>query len=98
MNRDEALSILKSAVDTHKDEGYATLKKWAEARKVETLETTGNSGTEYQIELTAFWDDKKDGPVRFSGYIDSGDSGLKNLLRSDITYSFIMRPDGSLVE
>ncbi len=37
-----------------------------------TLETTADSGKEYQIEIQAFWDDKSGGNIRVIFSIDDG--------------------------
>ena len=53
----------------------------------------GRSGTVYQIEIDAFWDDGKPGNLRVSVGIDDG--GWRAFV--PMTAGFIMAADGSFV-
>ena len=62
----------------------------------ETKAVTGSSGTQYQIELQAFWDDPKHpGEVlRVMGAIDDGQGWRANV---PLTDDFLVAADGSIV-
>ena len=57
------------------------------------MEVVGPSGTVYQLEVTAFWDDKKARNLRVIVTIDDG--GWRAFV--PLTTDFIMGPDGSFV-
>jgi hypothetical protein len=59
----------------------------------ESFELPGPSGGSYQIELQAFWDDKRGGNLRVMGCIDDG--GWRAF--APLGDSFIVAPDGSFV-
>lgn len=59
-----------------------------------TIEITDNKGSKYQVELQAFWDDKK--TIRFSGALDPGNKSWR-FWASDIVYSSIKTPDGNFI-
>ena len=54
---------------------------------------SGESGTKYQIEIQACWDDKPFNNVRIIGSIDDG--GIRAL--SPITDDFIISPSGEFI-
>lgn len=54
----------------------------------------GPSGTEYSIELQAFWDSGKPGPLRVLGSIDDG--SLRHSI-SPLSEDFIMAADSTLI-
>jgi hypothetical protein len=58
-----------------------------------TQEIAGPSGTTYQIEVQAFWDDKSELNLRVLGSIDDGGFSAFKPLTDD----FIVAPDGSFV-
>lgn len=57
------------------------------------LEVTGESGTEYQIEVQFMWDHKPGRVVRVSAGIDDG--GLRAFV--PLCQDFIVSPDGGFV-
>jgi hypothetical protein len=60
-----------------------------------TLEVTAPSGTWYQIEIQALWDDPKNlnGVLRVAGAIDDG--GIRAYM--PLTDSFLLAPTGEFV-
>lgn len=59
----------------------------------DTGELAGHSGTRYQFEIQAFWDDKRRENIRGVGSID--DMGWRAL--SPLSLDFMVAPDGSFV-
>ena len=61
-----------------------------------------DDGTEYQIEINVFWDDKRNGNVRVFGDITTEPQrpllGFLPVYTSDATDSFIMARDGSFID
>ena len=51
------------------------------------------SGTKYQIEIAAAWDDDRGGNLRVLGMVDDG--GLRAL--APLSEDFLVGPDGALV-
>jgi hypothetical protein len=80
-------------------EEIATLRTWSYDELAALIndptggEIIGPSGTRYQVELDAVWDDKKGGPVRVFAMVDDG--GLRAF--APLSESFIIAPDGSFV-
>jgi hypothetical protein len=58
----------------------------------EVVETTGQSGTEYQIEWTVLWADKEGGDIMVILSIDDG--SLLSCIFPLTTNSFLVSPDG----
>jgi hypothetical protein len=54
----------------------------------------GPSGSEYQIELEAFWDDRKSGNLRVAVLVDDG--ALRAFVKP-LSRDFVIAPDGSFV-
>jgi hypothetical protein len=69
-----------------------------------TEESLGEDGLEYQIDIHAFYDDKRLGTIRVSGSAYEPKEHApwwlfwKNIDSAVASSDFIMRPDGSLVE
>ena len=61
--------------------------------KQENLERLGGSGVRYQVEIRAFWDDKKRGHLRVCAAVDDGGWRAFAPLGSD----FIRAPNGSFI-
>jgi hypothetical protein len=59
----------------------------------DTEDRIGPSGTTYQIEVEAFWDDEEGGNLRVCVAIDGGEVSAYRPISSD----FIIAPDGSFV-
>lgn len=71
MNKDEAKGIIQEELEPFRLKPYAELVLMIEGEPFVT-ERVGPSGTRYQIEIEAFWDDKSGGDVRVIGSIDDG--------------------------
>jgi hypothetical protein len=93
MNKEEAASILQEHLGQLRKRSYAELREMVEARMCKTEEAVGRSGTNYQIEIEAFWDNEPEGHIRIQGSIDDGRWSAFHPLTSD----FIMAADGSFV-
>ena len=92
MNKREAKSLLLSKLNTYRMKQYSEFLPLMD--EPDTFELNGESGVEYQIEIQAFWDDKKDGDIRVMGSIDNG--GLRALF--PLCEDFIMSPNGEFVD
>jgi hypothetical protein len=78
----------------------ATLRKFAPAELAgryldnpSTDEVTADSGTTYQIETQAFWDDRAKKNLRVTVSVDDG--GWRAF--APLSHSFIVAPDGTLI-
>jgi hypothetical protein len=91
MNEEEARQLLEEQLAHYRGIGYTGLLQLLETRDVCMLH--GPSGTRYQIEIQAVWDDRKGGDLRVIGSIDDGGWRALRPLSSD----FIVRPDGTFV-
>src|SRR5262249_25948016 len=94
VNQEEAKEILAIQVGELKRLSYAELRSWVVEKKIKTPLVNGPSGTEYQMEIQAFWDSKRRGEIRVLVSIDDG--GLVSSL-FPLCDSFIISPDGSFV-
>jgi len=70
MNKSEALAILNAQLARFSS--YFELLPFIASKRVETCEIRGASGTNYQVEIQCFWDDKSGGDIRVIGSIDDG--------------------------
>ena len=70
---------------------YQTLAKMID--RTLTAKESGPDGVMYQIEVQAFWDDKKGGDIRVMVKVDGGEVSAFRPLAD----SFIVAPDGSFV-
>jgi hypothetical protein len=91
MDNDEARGILRSYLDEWRRRTYAELA--AEVGHSRQFETTGQSGTRYQVDVQIRWDDKINGDIRVLGGIDDG--GWRAMF--PLTDDFIIGPDGRFV-
>jgi hypothetical protein len=91
MDKAEAQGLLEAAVAELRAKGRPELERLIGAPDAYSVE--GKSGTTYQMEKQAFWDDKKGQDLRVLVSIDDG--GWRSLFPT--SYSFIMAPDGSFV-
>jgi hypothetical protein len=89
----EARAILGAEVEKLRACSYSELVERL-LDKQETFEVTGPSGSWYQVELQAFWDDKPAGNLRVIGAIDDG--GWRAFV--PLSDDFILAPDGSFVD
>ena len=93
MNRQEATSIVEERLGPFRKRSYAELQRMVDGRTVEAGEAAGPSGTKYQIEIQAFWDDKPGANIRVRSCIDNG--GWRAFF--PLTRDFIMTPTGSFI-
>jgi len=91
MDRKEAEPILAGEVNRLRGLPYSQLTELK--GESEHLDIDGPSGKSYQVEIQAFWDDKKEQNLRVMVSIDDG--GLRAIV--PLTSSFIIAPDGSFV-
>jgi hypothetical protein len=87
----EARSILQEFLDELRKRPYSDLAKLI--GDSQQHEIAGKSGTRYQVEIQAVWDDKREGNLRVLASIDDG--GWRAFV--PLTDSFIIAPDGSFV-
>jgi hypothetical protein len=92
MDKAEAGAILATEVQNLRTRPYFELIRRL-LDEQETFEVTAASGVRYQVELDAFWDDKRAKNLRVIGAIDDG--GRSSYL--PLTDDFIVAPDGSFV-
>jgi hypothetical protein len=86
----EARATVAAEVEKLRECSYPELVERLLGRQ-ETLEVTGPSGTRYQVELQAFWDNEPAANLRVVAAIDDG--GWRAF--APITEDFIIAPDGS---
>ena len=91
MDNQEARELLAKKLADYRRLRYADLV--AKIGDIDSLEVTGPSGVDYQIEIQFTWDGKQDGDVRVMGGIDDGGWRAFAPLCDD----FIMSPDGRFV-
>ena len=87
MDTKEASEILDVQLRKYRSLEYSQLKKFVELDKASVIEITGKSGTKYQVELQAFWDDKPDGDLRVMLSIDDGGLRAFKPLSKDLIIS-----------
>ena len=92
MDQAEALSIVEAELAKLRQATYAELADRL-LGKQETLERLGATGARYQVEIQAFWDDKRKGNLRVCAAIDDG--GWRAFV--PLSVDFIRAPDGSFV-
>lgn len=91
MDKTEARKILAEQLEQYRKRSHSELTQLID--QPETLTVMGVSGTKYELEFQAFWDDKPGQDVRVTGSIDDGGWRAVSPLSDD----FIMRNDGSFV-
>jgi hypothetical protein len=91
MNKAEARSILSRELKAFASRSYAQLAALIGHSDVKNL--VGESGVNYQIEFSVFWDSKPEEDLRIMGSIDDG--GWRAFF--PLTESLIMRPNGMLI-
>jgi hypothetical protein len=87
----EARGILRAHLDEWRRRTYAELR--SEVGESRQLQTTGQSGTQYQVDVQVRWDDKPNGDIRVFGGIDDG--GWRAF--APLTEDFILGPGGKFV-
>lgn len=107
MTKEEMHEMLSTRLASYRTWSYAALAERVERDNhnrdcLDHFEGVGSDGTEYQLEFNAFWDDKPHGDIRVCGSLSA--EPQKRLLvflpifTPDLTDSFLMSPDGSLVD
>jgi hypothetical protein len=91
MNKPEARSILSRELKAFASRSYDQLAALIGHPDVKNL--VSESGVNYQIEFSVFWDSKPQENLRIMGSIDDG--GWRAFL--PLTESLIMKPDGKLI-
>jgi hypothetical protein len=91
MNKVEAKELLTREITRLRTQTYTQLQQLN--GDSQHTETAGPSGKEYQVEIQAWWDDRKQQNLRVMVSIDDG--GLRAIV--PLTESFIVAPDGSFV-
>lgn len=94
MDNAEARAVLKAELERLRAKSYGELIALIGVQG--TMEARGPSGTTYQVQVHAFWDDPKkpNQVVRIMGNIDDG--GIRAYF--SISDSFLMAPDGAFVD
>jgi len=90
VNKAEARQLLAAKLAELRHQSYSDLLRLMEP---EGLEVAGPSGAIYQLEVQAFWDDKRSRHLRVLASIDDG--GWSAFI--PLTDDFIIAPDGSFV-
>jgi hypothetical protein len=90
VDKREARDLLNQTVERLRAQTYGELLRY---REPETFEVVGGSGTGYQLEIEAIWDDKRKRTLRVMAAIDDGGWRAYFPLSDD----FIVAPDGSFV-
>ena len=91
MDNREAAAVLSRIAGEYRAMSYEALRGFL--GNPVTLTEEGASGTEYQVEIEAVWDDRPEHNLRILMSIDDG--GLRAFV--PMTDDFIVTPDGSFV-
>jgi len=106
MDSDDKRLLLLEHLEPFRNWSYESLieavyRTQAEHDCLKHVETTYADGTECQIEINVFWDDRPRGDVRVCADITTSPQrpliGLLPVFTPDATDSFIMGPDGRFV-
>jgi len=92
MDKKEAQHLLEKALNLYHDKPYSILASMVE-KEPDISEVTGESGSNYQIEIQTFWDGKPFENVRVLGCIDDGGFRVFSPLSDD----FIKSPSNEFV-
>lgn len=92
MNREIALEIASDVLQDLRKLSYEERREMME-RGPKTIDVAGSDGKRYQAAIEAFWDGKKNGPIRVMVLVDDGGLAVFKPLPRD----FIIAPDGSFV-
>jgi len=92
LSESEARGFLTAQLADYRGLSYAQLVALIGEPSIREL--TGESGTQYQLEIEPIWDHKKGGLVRVLGMITDGT--LRSFV-SPWTDDFLVAPDGSFV-
>ena len=91
MNKEEAQSILEKQIEGYRGLNYKELIMLI--GNLETFQVLGDTGTQYQLEIQAFWDDQPNGNIRVLGSINDG--GIRAFV--PLSVDFIVAPDGTFI-
>jgi hypothetical protein len=72
VNKEEAKKILASQLEELKRLSYGEFRSWVVEKKLMTPVVKASSGTEYQLEIQAYWDSKRCDDIRVLVSIDDG--------------------------
>jgi hypothetical protein len=92
MDKKEARHVPAQELAKYSRESYADLQRLL--KSVDAYEVIGPSGTSYQIEIQAVWDDRTSGNLRLLGGIDDGGWHAYVPLTDD----FILSPCGKFID
>lgn len=94
MNKVEAREVLRLEMASLRSRGWTELKEFIHSPEISLR--SGESGTEYQLEIQAFWDrpGEADSALRVISSIDDGGFFSALLPLSD---DFIIHPDGTVL-
>jgi hypothetical protein len=70
INKGEARELLFVEMKQRAGLLYQEFRQWIAEDKIDSIHITGESGTEYCMEIEAHWDDRPEGWIRVSGSID----------------------------
>lgn len=84
--------VLAPIVKSYRTKSYAFWLHYVSGDQI-TFKVSASDGTPCQVEIDAFWDDKRDGDIRVGLMIDDGGRDAFTPYCSD----FIIAPDGSFV-
>ncbi|MFC1737979.1 hypothetical protein ACFL1G_02895 [Planctomycetota bacterium] len=90
MDKLEAKNLIEQKLNNYRSKPFDELVKLIDETK--TYEITGASGTEYQVDIYALWDDKKKEHLRVCGSIDDGWRAY-----SPLGGDFIISPSGDFI-
>ena len=93
MNKEEARRVLRKELEAYRSRSYSELQDLI--RDPEVIEARAASGTRYQIEVEAVWENQPGGDLRVIASID--DYGFLSFVHP-VSEDFILRPDGSFIE
>jgi len=91
MDTQEARRLIEEQLAKYRTLGYTGLLRLLQEQ--DTFELDGDTGTKYQVEIQAVWDDRKGGDLRVLGSIDDG--GWRSFV--PLTSSFIIGPEDTLI-
>ena len=91
MDSDEARELLLAELERYRQTPYRELRRLL--KEQDHFEVAGPSGTNYQIEIQAFWDSGPEGNLRIRGAVDDG--GLRAFV--PLIEDFIVTPAGTFV-
>jgi hypothetical protein len=91
MNKKEAQIVLGKTLADYRKKTHRELLYLIKTQ--DTLEVAAESGTRYQIEIQAFWDDEEKENLRVIGSIDDG--GIRAFF--PMTDDFIITRDGDFL-